>query len=167
MNKNTSALADATKCVELDNQWTKGLSRKGDALYSLGRYTESYNAYNSALRISPNDSTLNSKCEQAQKAIRDSTSNSGSQSPSNKGGLLGRIQRHCRTAIVIGLFMYLLPLGSTSVSSYKLAVGAAVINYIISLYSTHGMPQFNTSYAQRILPDPTTMYDYFLYPLLS
>lgn len=39
-NKNDRALDDAIKCVELDPQWAKGHTRKGDAYYALKQYTQ-------------------------------------------------------------------------------------------------------------------------------
>jgi len=36
LKQNASALADADQCVELDPNWVKGITRKGDALYAQG-----------------------------------------------------------------------------------------------------------------------------------
>lgn len=42
--KNYSAsLLDGEKCEKLDSGWAKGLTRKGDALFSLKRYIEAHN----------------------------------------------------------------------------------------------------------------------------
>ena len=41
------ALDDANKCLELDSNWIKGITRKGDALFSLKKFTDAHNAYNS------------------------------------------------------------------------------------------------------------------------
>lgn len=81
LNKVTEALRDSNKCIEIDSTWSKGYARKGDALFSSKQYTEAYNAYNAGLRISPNDSTLTEKSEQAMRAIRNaSNSNTASSS---------------------------------------------------------------------------------------
>jgi len=39
------ALSDANKCVEVDGSWTKGLTRKAEALHALKRYPEARDAY--------------------------------------------------------------------------------------------------------------------------
>lgn len=74
MSRITESLKDANKCIELDVNWVKGYTRKGDALLASKQYTEAYNAYNSALRLAPNDSLINEKCEQAMRAIRNGSS---------------------------------------------------------------------------------------------
>jgi len=76
LNKITEALRDSNKCIEIDSNWSKGYARKGDALLSSKLYTEAYNAYNAGLRISPNDSILTEKSEQAMRAIRNAASTS-------------------------------------------------------------------------------------------
>ena len=40
-----AALIDADKCVEIDNTWTKGVIRKGEALHALKRYSEARDTY--------------------------------------------------------------------------------------------------------------------------
>lgn len=58
MNMYQEALADATQCVALKPDWPKGYSRKGLALYKLGRMQEAKVAYEEGLRIDPNNETL-------------------------------------------------------------------------------------------------------------
>jgi stress-induced-phosphoprotein 1 len=82
LNKVTEALKDSNKCIEIDSTWSKGYARKGDALLSSKKYTEAYNAYNAGLRISPNDSTLTEKSEQAMRAIRNASNSNTSSSSS-------------------------------------------------------------------------------------
>lgn len=80
LNKVTEALRDSNKCIEIDSTWSKGYTRKGDALLSSKQYTEAYNAYNAGLRITPNDSTLTEKSEQAMRAIRNASNSNTSSS---------------------------------------------------------------------------------------
>lgn len=115
----TEALKDAEKCVSLDSTWSKGYTRKGDALYSLWRYTEAFNAYNSALRYaSPEEKqSCEKKLEQAMKKIRenDSTSDQGySASSPVQSTKLGYIQGYFRICVFICLFVYMLPLGQSN-----------------------------------------------------
>lgn len=164
LKKNAAALLDGNKCVEINPQWSKGLIRKGDALYALSRYTDAYNAYNSAARIDPNDQSTASKLAQAERAIRDSASSSSSSStrstPSRSSGnfSLQRFQNYFRLIVVLGVFLYLLPFGKLSFTFYRTAVISAAASYIITLYGLYGLPKFNMEYAQRLMADPTTMY---------
>lgn len=133
IKKNNQALADANKCVELDSNWGKGYSRKGDALLSLKNYTEAYNAYNYGLKVSPGDTTLTEKCEQAMKYMRhDAEQQQYQQHTHAFGSGNGRPNPTASTAPVTGwvyqaklatlasCVLYLLPLGRTITgSAYK------------------------------------------------
>lgn len=128
VNKINEALSDGNKCIELDNAWPKGYSRKGDALYSQKKYTDAYNVYNTGLRASPSDSTLKEKAEQAMKAIgaeadrqqqwNSSSSNSGFGSSSSTSSTstatvapAGGIARYIELSIFVLAVLYLLPIG--------------------------------------------------------
>lgn len=130
LNKLDEAIADASKCVELDSSWAKGYTRKGDALYSSSKYTDSFNAYNSAKRLSPTDQSLIDKCELAMKAIRiESDRAAGSSSRESSGafstsvapkGLIGQIVTKGRYLVIICAILYLMPFGRTFSSTvYK------------------------------------------------
>lgn len=161
-NQFESALLDAEKCIQIDSEWSKGHVRKGDALLSLRRYTPAYNAYNSALRFAPGDSGIIQKLEQAMKGIRGAASfessgvNSSTSSPSVSR--VDTIRNYVRVGVVFMFILYFLPLLGRSYTFYRLFLAFAASDFLISLYSAHGPPQFNMSYAQRILPDPSTMY---------
>jgi tetratricopeptide (TPR) repeat protein len=119
LNKFSEAVADASKCIELDSNWVKGHTRKGDALYSSSKFTEAFNAYNAAKRLSPSDASLTEKCELASKAIRSeadrsnaSTSRTSSAaSPAPPSGILGKIVTYSRYLLILFAIVYLLPLG--------------------------------------------------------
>jgi hypothetical protein len=137
------------------------LSILGDALYSLKKYTDCYNAYNSASRISPSDSNIKQKCELAQKAIRDSVdeaqNSSRHTSTSTPKNLLGTVQPYLRIFLLLLALVYFIPFTSLSYSAYRGFNYLAILNYGLSVYFAHGTPQFNMNYAQRLLLDPTTM----------
>lgn len=171
----SAALIDSNKCVEIDCNWAKGYIRRGDALYALKKYTECYNAYNSALRITPSDTGIQQKCELAQKAIRDSTDSSGGSSFSNSTGstssyqnALVSYQPYLRIFLLVSAFLYFIPLGrSFNSTCYRLFAFTAIANYAMALWVAHGSPQFNMSYAQRVLLDPTAMYLFLCILLVS
>lgn len=154
----------------MDAQWPKGYARKGDANHALGKYTEAYNAYNAGLRIAPSDASLKEKAELAMSAMRaqsdgNSSSNSssrangsGSAVPSNISAKLVSIQALCKVLVLLGAVVYCVPFtGRLSGTAYKVYSLAALSDYAIALYAAHGMPQMNMGYAQRVLPDPSTM----------
>jgi len=170
-----NALLDGEKCVELDCNWTKGYIRKGDALYSLTRYIEAYNAYNAGLRISPSDKALLEKSEQVQAAIRrlnepSDTSSYSSSYNSGNASVLDGVQSWIRTLIVLSFFFYMLPLGRFITSwAYRLFVANSIACYGINIYRGHsqiwhsqiacyGIPKFDMTYAQRLVLDPSTPY---------
>mmetsp|Transcript_10728 Transcript_10728/g.10773 ORF Transcript_10728/g.10773 Transcript_10728/m.10773 type:complete len:421 (-) Transcript_10728:148-1410(-) len=166
VSKQTASLLDADKCVEFDAQWPKGLVRRGDALFALARYTEAYNAYNSACRLTPNDISVQEKLQRAQNAISGSSSTSSSGWSGRSGrpaalSFLVSTQNFARILALLCFLLYLLPLRILPLSytnTYRLSVTCGLVSYAISLYHSHGMPQFNMEYAQRVVPDPTTMY---------
>mmetsp|Transcript_21462 Transcript_21462/g.53555 ORF Transcript_21462/g.53555 Transcript_21462/m.53555 type:complete len:470 (+) Transcript_21462:22-1431(+) len=61
------ALADAEKAISLRPDWSKGYSRKGAALYGLGRYLDALHAYDRGLEVEPG----NPQMEQASSDVRD------------------------------------------------------------------------------------------------
>jgi stress-induced-phosphoprotein 1 len=123
LNRGEDSLKDADKCIELDSQWAKGYTRKGDSLYHLKRYTDSYNAYNNGLRITPNDSGLKEKSELAMRAISNNsssststssffpgTSSSSSSTAASTSALPATgIVRQVRLSIILLIFVYFIP----------------------------------------------------------
>jgi tetratricopeptide (TPR) repeat protein len=121
LNRGEDSLKDADKCIELDSQWTKGYTRKGDALYHLKRYTESYNAYNNGLRMAPGDSGLKEKSELAMRAICNTSTSSSSTSSFFPGSSSSStaastsalpatgMVRQVRLSIILLLFVYFIP----------------------------------------------------------
>jgi hypothetical protein len=69
VKQNALALVDANKCIEIDDKWTKGYMRKGDALYADQKLTDAYNAYNAGLRVDGKDELLMKKSEQVMNVI--------------------------------------------------------------------------------------------------
>ncbi|RYH24341.1 tetratricopeptide repeat protein [archaeon] len=116
LNKLQQALDDANKCIEVDSQWSKGYSRKGDALYALRRFTDSYNAYNSGLRYASGDATLREKVDLAMRAIQseaDSTASNSSTTSSDQSTLT----RYLKLAIIGLAVLYLIPFLPRFISS--------------------------------------------------
>lgn len=165
VGRTQAALTDAIKCVEIDETWAKGHSRKGDALYALGKLTEAYNAYNAGLMHSKDDASLKEKAEMTMHAIRnvataaEGTANAGVATNPSAGGLLQSVQGVLKFLVIANGIVFALPfLNRVAPMNYKIFVIGAFTDFAIALYSTHGKPQFNMGYVQRVLPDPTLMY---------
>jgi stress-induced-phosphoprotein 1 len=119
LNKMEESLKDANKCVDLDSKWGKGYTRKGDALLANKKFSEAYNAYNSALQFAPSDLMLTKKCEQAMRGIRNSTSPSPSGSSAPTTMPTGFVY-FLKVLVLVLCATYILPLGRTvSVTCYK------------------------------------------------
>jgi len=163
LKKFSNALDDANQCNKLDSTWVKGLIRKGDALYALGRYTDSYNSYNSALRIasSSEKANINEKIEKAMSMIAGHSNNTNSNTSSStnttsKDGISSSIQKTLRLAIFVNLILYILPFGLSSYAA-KLFSLSAILVHLITLYNRFGLPKFTMAYATTLFSDSTTM----------
>lgn len=163
MGRSPAALKDANKCIQLDQDWPKGYTRKGDALLASKQFTEAYNAYNSGLRVAPNDTSLKEKAEQAMRAIQNSSnsssssSSSGSSSSSTANAPQSIYQKYLKIFSLVCTVLFLLPLGISTLF-YRAAALASLLDCFLGLYLKHGFPQLNTSslteYGRKVLPDP-------------
>jgi tetratricopeptide (TPR) repeat protein len=128
------SLQDANKALELDPNWPKGFTRKGDALYALKKFTESYNAYNTGLRLAPSDATLKEKTEIAMRALanENARSSGGSQNNRNTFGSSSSassaassapatgILRQVKLAVLLLVLLYFVPfLGKINNIAYR------------------------------------------------
>lgn len=106
LNKLKEALSDANKCIELDRNWSKGYTRKGDALFSSVKYSDANDAYNSAKTLSPADESITAKCELTRKAIRTEADRKSGAFSSDSGPTSIAAAKPLEKAIII--FRYLL-----------------------------------------------------------
>jgi len=61
------SLADASKSIELKEDWVKGHFRKGIALYELKRYPEAVQVFKRAQQLDPNNEDLRAKLKDAER----------------------------------------------------------------------------------------------------
>lgn len=167
-NNKNAALLDADKCVELDSNWPKGYIRRGDALFSMAKYTEAYNAYNSAHRLDTSDTGVKNKCNLAEKAIRDAATSTGTSTSTSTGSSTSRpsskltsAQAYLRLFVLINACVYfccsfIAP--SVGRFCYRNFVIASIVDYLLAVYSAHGLPKFSMEFAQRLMLDPSSMY---------
>ena len=180
LGKLEDALSDAKKCVELDPQWAKGHNRLGAAFYGLRNWTSAYNAYNSALRLDPNDAGSKEARDKAQNAIANanssrsagssssSSSSSSSAAAATTGGMLGKAQLFTRLALPILFIAYLLPLGAmVSMTAYRAFSFSALVSVAIQIYSEAGTPRFSTEYLQRAMTTSSGLSVMLAFVLLS
>ena len=107
------------------------------------------------------DKALTEKADMAMTAIR------GAASPSQGGGAvpgsgslqLQSMQGILKFLVISNAFLFAIPfLNRVAGLNHKIFVASAFADLAIALFTAHGMPQFNMAYAQRVLPDPTSMY---------
>jgi tetratricopeptide (TPR) repeat protein len=152
------ALTDANKCLEIEKNFVKGYSRKGDALHALGRLNEALNVYNDGLKISSNDPTLLDKKTQTLNAIRkaasfNSESNTSTTSTTGLSGTFQKVSQYLRYFLLINILLYILPLGSWSYGGYSRSAISEITLCMIGIYLNHGIPKFTTHYLQKFITD--------------
>jgi len=64
-----NAIADGTKCIELDSKWGKGYFRLGSAQQQCGKYDEAVKTFARGLAEDPADRTLSEGLAQSQKYV--------------------------------------------------------------------------------------------------
>ena len=64
------ALADADECVRLHPEWSKGYSRRGNALHGMRRLEEAKTAYEQALRLDPENGVVKRSLQDCDKILR-------------------------------------------------------------------------------------------------
>jgi len=67
LQKYDEALADATKCIEMNGSWGKGYGRKGAALHGMGRFDQAIAAYEKGLDVEPGLAMLTKGLEDAKR----------------------------------------------------------------------------------------------------
>ncbi len=65
-----SAITDATKALELDPTYTKGIYRRGDAYFAMGKYKEALRDFKAAARLAPRDPDVRRKMVEAEKVVK-------------------------------------------------------------------------------------------------
>lgn len=164
LDNRNAALLDADECVALDPNWPKGYVRRGDALYALSRFTECYNAYNSAYRLDMSDAAVKRKCELAERAIRNSASSNAGTSAnvsSRPTSFLSSGQAYLRLFVILNAVVYFfLSFFAVKIGRfcYRNFVFGSIADYTIALYTAHGLPKFNMEYASRVMTDASAMY---------
>ena len=158
----TRALEDALACTKIDASFTKGHIRVGDCYYAMARYTESYNAYNSASQLEPGDASTKEKAEKAMAAVRAASAPPpprATATSATDNSLSGRLQRLGSIAVVISFLLAMLPFtGRFGGMCWKVFLVSGIAKRLYPLYKQHGMIKFTQDYAQRILRDPIFMH---------
>eukprot|EP01096_Ripella_sp_DP13-Kostka_P016678 TRINITY_DN8211_c0_g1_i1.p1 TRINITY_DN8211_c0_g1~~TRINITY_DN8211_c0_g1_i1.p1 ORF type:complete len:438 (+),score=246.01 TRINITY_DN8211_c0_g1_i1:87-1316(+) len=80
--KHLEAIQDCKKAIELDPNYSKGWSRLGLSLYSLGNFGDSAQAYKKALELEPNNQQVKEALAIAERNVRESA---GGPSAANVG----------------------------------------------------------------------------------
>ncbi|KAF1315241.1 Transmembrane protein, partial [Globisporangium splendens] len=180
----TKALEDADKCISLKRDWVKGYSRKGSALYHLGRYADAYRAYKEGLALETTNAALLDglrSVEQKMSAPASSGSASRSYPTASSSGrapatsvktarefLLGDkaakfqlFQFVMRSLLLTTFLLYWIPVVVPPYIAFATFFKVALFNHASYLAFTHGLPKWQAAYAQRLVLDPSTQALFF------
>ncbi|POM60779.1 Transmembrane protein [Phytophthora palmivora] len=178
LNKAQEALNDADQCLSLKPNWPKGYSRRGSALYALGRYADAYRAYKDGLSHEASNAGLLEGLRAVEAKLstqRTGTSYGASSSASTpppaanlRGFLLGNkrsmfqlYQFVLRSLILLCFVNFWIPMLLSSYAAYSNFFKLALVNHVSYLAFTHGAPKWNAAYAQRLLLDPAAQVFFF------
>ncbi|KAK1941177.1 Stress-induced-phosphoprotein 1 [Phytophthora citrophthora] len=178
LNKADEALKDADQCIALKPNWPKGYSRRGSALYALGRYADAYRAYKDGLNHEASNAGLLEGLRlveaklMTQRAGTSSGSSSSASTPppaaSLKGFLVGSkksmfqlFQFVLRTLMLLCFVNFWIPVLISSYTAYANFFKLALVNHASYLAFTHGAPKWSAAYAQRLLLDPAAQIFFF------
>mmetsp|Transcript_43053 Transcript_43053/g.31431 ORF Transcript_43053/g.31431 Transcript_43053/m.31431 type:complete len:426 (+) Transcript_43053:31-1308(+) len=149
-----AALSDANRCISIDPQWPKGYGRKGDALLSLNRNGEAFNAYNTGLRLNPSDQTLVQKSELAMRKIRGESQESAAfENSTSANGSNNRISLYLHYATLGCFIAYCIPISFYNIIFGRLSAAAFAGINLLSLFQRHGFPRFENDYGVRVMTD--------------
>lgn len=144
--KYSESLSDADKCIEIDPEWSRGYSRKGDALEGLNDFSGACAAFQTAIDKSPNKTDhnyllLKNKLEKMKLDGRPTL----------------RALYYLRITIFASALLYMIPFtGAFSGYMYKLFVFAAMGSCLSEVVDKHGMIQFNMEFVKKIVPEAAT-----------
>ncbi|KAG6574678.1 putative transmembrane protein [Phytophthora cinnamomi] len=159
----------------MQRSWPKGYSRRGSALYALGRYADAYRAYKDGLSHEASNAGLLEGLRAVETKLatqRSSSTSSSSASPPATGSLrtflLGDkrsmfqlYQFALRGLMLLCFCNFWLPALLSSYAAYANFFKLALVNHASYLAFTHGAPKWNAAYAQRLLLDPATQVFFF------
>jgi stress-induced-phosphoprotein 1 len=156
-----AALKDAAQCLRANPAFAKGHSRRGAALFRLGRFQEAAAAYEAGLALEPANAEMRKALAEVQKAAVDNRPLGMNELRPKLNAFLARNALAARLALprmllVLATSLYLVPFFSRTFSShcYRVALAAAFGSHFAAIYSRVGKPQFNLPYLQRGAPPP-------------
>mmetsp|Transcript_17796 Transcript_17796/g.28804 ORF Transcript_17796/g.28804 Transcript_17796/m.28804 type:complete len:390 (+) Transcript_17796:3412-4581(+) len=148
------ALADASKCVDLDPSWAKGYSRQVSAYIGLGDLDKAKKAAALCKEKGGNPPAVRPPAPRAASAT-----SGGFTGPASMAELstLAKVLIGLRMFMLVNFVLYTVPFTS-SYGSYQRCLFCAFALYLIQLYCAHGAPQGNAAYAQKVMIDYRAQY---------
>ena len=83
------ALDDAERCIQLNPAFIKGHSRKGQALFTLGRYADAKAAYEDGLKVDPANAALKESLDQVEVKLSAPSGGAGGGAGNPFGSMFG------------------------------------------------------------------------------
>ncbi|GMF11822.1 unnamed protein product [Phytophthora lilii] len=178
LGKAAEALKDADQCVALQPSWPKGYSRRGSALYALGRYADAYRAYKDGLSHEATNAGLleGLRSVEAKLATQRAGTSYGASSSSatpppadslkafllgDKRSMFQLYQFVLRSLMLLCFVNFWVPVLLSSYAAYANFFKLSLVNHASYLAFTHGVPKWSAAYAQRLLLDPAAQAFFF------
>ena len=70
MEEYGSAIADATKAIELAPRFSKAYYRRGEAQFSLSHFSEAVSDFRSAAKLCPQDAMLRRRLQESERLLK-------------------------------------------------------------------------------------------------
>eukprot|EP00753_Platysulcus_tardus_P001127 PLAT11082.1.p1 GENE.PLAT11082.1~~PLAT11082.1.p1 ORF type:complete len:428 (+),score=237.79 PLAT11082.1:31-1314(+) len=184
LGKWEAASKDAKKAVTLRPRYAKAHVRLGTALYNRKRFSQALASFQQALKLNPDSQAAKDGAKAAGEADRrvrglddragdraraaaaDASASATAAGPAafkawalgTSAAKLRTTQAALRAGMLLMTLLYFVPLIGSSAAAFKRVLLLALVNYVLYLYSTYGMPKFTIAWFAPLMQDTTFHY---------